>query len=82
ILGTRGQYHDATPTFVSGHGQAARQALESCVSCHRETDCLACHSATGGRRFNPHGPGWDADKMRKANPQMCLACHGTNIPGA
>jgi hypothetical protein len=36
----------------------------------------------GGRRFNPHGPGFNADRMQKQNPQMCTACHGTAIPGA
>jgi hypothetical protein len=80
-LGTRGTFHDAGKTFVVGHGQAARQSLESCVSCHSERDCLTCHSAVGGRRFNPHGPGWDAERMQKQNPQMCTACHGTTIPG-
>lgn len=80
-LGTRGTFHDAGRTFVAGHGQAARQSLESCVSCHTERDCLACHSAAGGRRFNPHGPGFDAERMRKANPQMCSACHGLAVPG-
>lgn len=80
VLGTKGTFHDGSPTFVVGHGQAARQSLESCVSCHAERDCLVCHSALGGRRFNPHGPDWDADKMRKANPQMCTACHGFSIP--
>lgn len=81
LLGTKGNYHDASVTFIAGHGQAARQSLESCVSCHSERDCLTCHSAVGGRRFNPHGPGWDADRMRRSNPQMCLACHGAAIPG-
>ena len=81
-LGTKGNFHDASPTFVAGHGQAARQSLESCASCHSENDCLSCHSAVGGRRFNPHGPGWDGEKMRKSNPQKCTACHGLAIPGA
>ena len=81
VLGTKQKYHDANGSFVAGHGQAARQSLESCVSCHTERDCLTCHSAVGGRRFNPHGPGWDAERMRSKNPQMCIACHGFAIPG-
>ena len=75
-------FHDARPAFLLGHGQAARQSLESCTSCHVERDCLTCHSALGGRRFNPHGPGFDADRLRRRNPGMCIACHGQAIPGA
>ncbi len=76
----RGGYHDAKQGFLLGHGPAARQNLESCVSCHAERDCLTCHSALGGRRFNPHGAGFDADRMRRSNPQMCSVCHGAAIP--
>ena len=84
-LGARGAldagYHDAKRSFLLGHGQAARQNLESCVACHAERDCLTCHSAQGGRRFNPHGPGFDAATLRRKNSQMCTACHGAAIPG-
>jgi hypothetical protein len=76
----RGGFHDARPSFLLAHGPAARQSLESCVSCHAERDCLTCHSALGGRRFNPHGPGFDAERMRRHNPQMCTVCHGSAIP--
>ena len=75
-----GTYHDANPAFIAGHGRAARQNLETCVSCHVERDCLTCHSALGGRRFNPHGPGFDAARMKRKNPEVCTACHGTSIP--
>jgi Doubled CXXCH motif (Paired_CXXCH_1) len=74
-------YHDAKRFFGLGHGQAARQSLETCVGCHVERDCLTCHASLGGRRFNPHGPGFDAARLKRKNPQMCTACHGTNIPG-
>jgi Doubled CXXCH motif (Paired_CXXCH_1) len=74
-------YHDAKRFFGLGHGQAARQSLETCVGCHVERDCLTCHASFGGRRFNPHGPGFDAARLKRKNPQMCTACHGTNIPG-
>ena len=73
-------YHDASRFFISGHGVVARQSLETCTSCHVERDCLTCHSAVGGRRFNPHGPGFDAARMIKKNPEVCTACHGTAIP--
>jgi predicted CXXCH cytochrome family protein len=79
-LGARG-YHDAFRGFSLGHGQAARQSLESCASCHAERDCTACHSAVaGGFRFNPHGPGFNAARMKAKNPTVCIACHGRAIP--
>jgi hypothetical protein len=85
-LSARGElkagYHDAKEFFLLGHGQAARQSLESCVACHAERDCLSCHSAVGGRRFNPHGPGFDPETLRRKNSQMCTACHGAAIPDA
>jgi hypothetical protein len=74
-------YHDGSRSFGFGHGQAARQSLETCTACHVERDCLTCHSAQGGRHFNPHGPGFDAARLRRKNPEMCTACHGTAIPG-
>lgn len=76
----RGGFHDAKQGFLLAHGPAARQSLESCVSCHAERDCLTCHSAIGGRRFNPHGPGFDADRMRRHNSQVCTVCHGSALP--
>lgn len=84
LVSKRGQlragYHDFNIFFSAGHGQAARQSLETCVGCHVEKDCLTCHSALGGRHINPHGPGFDPAREIKKNPQMCTACHGTAIP--
>jgi len=77
----RAGYHDAKRFFIVGHGEAARQSLETCVSCHAERDCTSCHAAQGGRNFNPHGPGFDAERRRRKNPEVCTACHGTAIPG-
>lgn len=75
-------FHDGRANFLVGHGQAARQSLESCVSCHVERDCTACHSLLGrGFRFSPHGPGFDPERLRRRNPEMCIACHGLGIPG-
>lgn len=71
----RGGFHDAKAGFALGHGQAARQSLESCVSCHAERDCLTCHSATRGRGFDPHGPGFDGERLKRKNPGLCAACH-------
>ncbi|HEY7193785.1 MAG TPA: hypothetical protein VH439_08590 [Gemmatimonadales bacterium] len=73
-------YHDASRTFSAGHGQAARQSLESCTACHVERDCLTCHSSIAGRGYNPHGPGFDAERLRRKNAQMCTVCHGAAIP--
>jgi hypothetical protein len=75
-------YHDAKGSFLLGHGQAARQNLESCVACHSERDCLTCHSALAGQRFNPHGPGFDPATLRRKNSQACTACHGALIPSS
>ncbi len=78
----RAGYHDAFRGFSLGHGQAARQSLESCASCHAERDCTACHSAvSGGFRFSPHGPGFNAARAQSKNPSVCVACHGRAIPG-
>ncbi len=76
-----GGYHNSAQFFTLGHGKAAREALETCVSCHTENDCMRCHSAVRGRSFNPHGPGFDASRLKARNRQMCTACHGSNVPG-
>lgn len=85
--GTEGRtntgYHSEDARFQFGHGQAARQALESCASCHAQQDCLACHSAKYGRMVNPHGPGFDASKLRELrdkNVTLCRYCHFPNDP--
>ncbi len=39
-----------------------------------------CNGPLGGRRFDPHGPGFDAERLRRKNPQMCTVCHGAAIP--
>ncbi len=79
LLGAGG-YHDGNRQFFVGHGQAARQALESCASCHVERDCLTCHSVVKGRGYSPHGPNFDSERLLRKNPQLCTACHGTAIP--
>jgi hypothetical protein len=68
-------FHNESSAFQLGHGQAARQGLESCASCHRQEDCLACHSAKSGRNVNPHGPSFEADRLRSKNRGFCLLCH-------
>jgi hypothetical protein len=67
-------YHDRQPLWLNQHGQAARQEMQTCASCHQQRDCTRCHSDVG-LRVNPHGPGFDAARMAKRNRQMCLTCH-------
>jgi hypothetical protein len=80
-LGFRGQgqlvapFHDNQALWVLSHPQAARQDLESCVSCHQQADCLRCHSATSGLRVNPHGPDFDPSRIADRNQGICIVCH-------
>jgi hypothetical protein len=83
-LGSEGRldvaYHSGRPFWLFGHGAAARQGLETCRTCHSQADCTICHAAVGSWRINPHGPGFEADRLREANPQPCVVCHRTGIP--
>lgn len=74
-------FHDAERLWLLRHGQAARQGLESCASCHQQTDCLQCHSTVGAFQVNPHGPGFDPERARSRNPAICFVCHVT-VPGS
>lgn len=75
--GIQGNAHNGQPMWLLQHGQAARQGLEGCTSCHQQRDCLRCHSATG-LHMNPHGPGFDASRMSARNKQVCRTCHLTD----
>ena len=81
-MGTTGRlqpgFHDAQPLWLLNHGKPARQGLESCASCHKQTDCLQCHSTIGAFRISPHGPGFDASKVQSKNARICFACHLSN----
>jgi hypothetical protein len=68
-------FHTAQPLWLLSHGQAARLNLESCAACHSQTDCLACHSGILGRGVNPHGPGFNAERMASRNRITCRWCH-------
>ena len=64
------------------HAQAAKRNVGACASCHREEDCLTCHSAQpGGVRASPHPPGWRGSfrckSLDRGNRRMCLRCHIT-----
>jgi hypothetical protein len=68
-------FHDAEPLWLLRHGQPARFALESCATCHTQTDCIQCHSVIGSFRVNPHGRSFDARRAWERNPAICFACH-------
>jgi hypothetical protein len=74
----RDGYHDAEPVWLLRHGQAARQNLETCASCHQQRDCVQCHGVLGAFKVSPHGPGFDADRAWAQSPRTCLACHVGN----
>lgn len=74
-------YHDAQPLWLLRHGQAARQSLETCASCHTQRQCLQCHSTIGAFQVSPHGSDFDARRAFERNPGICLACHIENPLG-
>lgn len=84
-LGSEGRlgagYHDAEPLWLIRHGQAARQSLESCASCHKQRECVQCHGVLGAFKISPHTRDFDARAAWKKNPTICLACHVGNPIG-
>lgn len=60
------------PGSPNKHGDEARRNLVACASCHREQDCVTCHSA-----INPHPPRFAAScaQRLRANPDTCARCH-------
>jgi hypothetical protein len=74
-------YHDAQSLWLLRHGQAARQNLESCASCHAQNDCTQCHSVLGALKVSPHSPDFDAQRAWERSPTTCLACHIGNPIG-
>jgi len=97
-LGTRGdtQFNSTDPARAfhaagwaskgpgpNRHAVEARKNITSCTSCHREEDCLTCHSADSGNTVHasPHPPGWRGSAkcraMDRGNRRMCLRCHVT-----
>jgi predicted CXXCH cytochrome family protein len=68
-------FHDAQPMWLLAHGQAARMSMDTCTSCHRQTDCVRCHSAAGGWGVSPHSRGFAAQRLGERTPQTCAFCH-------
>jgi hypothetical protein len=71
-------YHDDGPVWLLRHGQAARQNLESCATCHRQVDCTQCHGVLGAFKVSPHTDAFDAERAWARSPRTCLACHVGN----
>jgi hypothetical protein len=84
-FGSRGRlgsgYHDAEPVWLLRHGQAARQSLETCASCHAQGDCVQCHGVLGSFSLSPHSRDFDAAAAWAQSPRTCLACHVSNPIG-
>ncbi len=61
------------------HGHAARRSLNSCVSCHQETDCMNCHSMQTplGLRASPHPPQFRCGRAPDVAATGCLKCHSS-----
>ncbi len=65
------------PAAPWNHGDAARDDLLSCVSCHAPDTCVDCH-----RFVNPHGGGFAADcaPLLRAGRATCATCHTGSSP--
>jgi hypothetical protein len=79
-FGSGNPFHAAN--WLSQHARDAKRNIASCASCHREEDCLACHSAEpAAMQISPHPKGWRGSAKCKAldskNRRMCLRCHIT-----
>ena len=72
--GLNSAYHTRQPGWLLQHGQAARQGLETCTTCHAQRDCMQCHSRAGWN-VSPHGRDFDAARMQKRARGLCTACH-------
>jgi predicted CXXCH cytochrome family protein len=79
--GMNAAFHTGQPMWLLSHGQAARQGMEACASCHRQQDCVQCHSAAGGWGINPHGRGFAASRTAARGSVSCRLCHLGNPGG-
>ena len=79
---TATRYHPPEAIWVRGpamHGLEARRAMNTCVSCHSEQDCVTCHGGLGiGAGVSPHPPGFSAScgGALRSNARACVTCHG------
>nr|WP_255216635.1 cytochrome c3 family protein [Pseudenhygromyxa sp. WMMC2535] len=71
------------PGTPQGHALPAQRNISTCVSCHGEDTCLACHATTDaaspGLDVSPHGGGFANSKrctsLEARNRRVCLKCH-------
>jgi len=77
----RAAFHTGKANWILSHGQAARTGMESCASCHRQNDCIRCHSASSGWGVNPHRAGFRANLRGEQNSASCRWCHVGALPG-
>lgn len=76
-LTTRRIHPDGWASFTAGpnhHAETARNSINSCVTCHAETECIRCHS-TRTLRVNPHPPGFTGNALKSRNDASCKKCH-------
>lgn len=71
-------YHEGGAVWLLRHGQAARQNLESCTTCHKQNDCTQCHGVLGAFKISPHTKSFDAERAWERSPRTCIACHIRN----
>jgi hypothetical protein len=76
----RAAFHDSRSDWMLVHSRVARRSIETCAGCHRQEDCLKCHSASGFARIQPHPAGLDLNHIRSRNPGVCLLCHPGGPP--
>jgi hypothetical protein len=74
------------------HGVQASRDIQECISCHRQEDCLPCHSSQAQsvdgiyKRYpvskDPHPNGFQAicAGLYSRNPRPCLLCHPSGSP--
>ena len=77
------RFHPPNNVWIEGptlHAREAERSMQSCASCHAESDCITCHGArgVGGAGLSPHPPGFAADcaTLLHANARACVRCHG------
>jgi hypothetical protein len=81
-LATPRRFHPPAAQWSRGpvlHAREAQRALDSCITCHSERDCVACHGsrAAGFGGASPHPPGFARECSRAfaRDSRPCLSCH-------